>query len=82
LGVLALFAAGTAVGMFMGRREFATPAAIGNIVWKFEQTAPGNGYFLNMQRVGTQELRIYWNWSAWQKHNDQSHYQIQRLYAL
>jgi hypothetical protein len=58
LGVIALLAAGVAIGMSIGRREFATPASIGNVVWNFEQTAHGNGYFLNMQKVGNQELRV------------------------
>jgi hypothetical protein len=58
LGAVAVFAAGITIGRFIGHREFATPAAIGNIVWNFEQTANGNGYFLNMQGVGNQELRV------------------------
>jgi hypothetical protein len=54
-----ILAAGIAIGMFIGRRpEFATPAAIGDIVWNFEQTANGNGYFLNMQKVTNQEIRV------------------------
>jgi hypothetical protein len=52
LASIGILAAGIAIGMFIGRRpEFATPAAIGNIIWNFEQTTKGNGYFLNMQKV-------------------------------
>jgi hypothetical protein len=43
-GMVAAFAAGRA----FGHREFATPAAIGSIVWNFEQTANGAGFFLSM----------------------------------
>jgi hypothetical protein len=59
-GLLAVvvFASAYTLGTFVGRREFPTPAAIGNIVWDFEQTANGSGYFLSMSRLGNQEIRV------------------------
>ena len=41
LGTVAI-AAAYALGTFIGRREFLNPAAIGDIVWDFEQTANGS----------------------------------------
>jgi hypothetical protein len=46
------------VGALVGRRQFATPAAIGDIVWNFEQTAHGAGFFLNMSRLNNEEWRV------------------------
>ena len=62
LASIGILAAGIAIGTFVGRRpEFATPAAIGDIIWNFEQTTKGSGYFLNMQKVllqPNQEIRV------------------------
>ncbi len=55
---LVVIASAYVLGTFVGRREFLNPAAIGNIVWDFEQTANGSGYFLSMTRVGNQEIRV------------------------
>jgi hypothetical protein len=49
---------GFGVGMYFGRRSEPIPAAIGSIVWNFEQTAHGNGYFLNMQKLNNDEIRV------------------------
>jgi hypothetical protein len=57
LGIVVIGAAFT-LGTFVGRRQSATPAAIGNVVWNFEQTARGAGYFLSMQKVENQEIRV------------------------
>jgi hypothetical protein len=57
LGFVAI-ASAFALGTFVGRRESLSPAAIGNIVWDFEQTANGSGYFLSMTRLGNQEMRV------------------------
>jgi hypothetical protein len=60
LTALGVLAAGIAMGIFFARQpRFAEPAAIGNIVWNFEQTAHGAGYFLTMQKLSDQpEPRI------------------------
>jgi hypothetical protein len=55
LGVLAL---GVSIGVYVGRKFEPIPAAIGSIVWNFEQTAHGNGYFLNMQKLNAEEIRV------------------------
>jgi hypothetical protein len=56
-GVLAV---GIAIGILVARQpRFSDPAAIGNIVWNFEQTAHGAGYFLTMQKLSDQpEIRV------------------------
>lgn len=47
------------VGRDVGQGEGQTSPAIGNIVWNFEQTARGAGYFLNMQKRSDQnEIRV------------------------
>jgi hypothetical protein len=45
-------------GMFVGRRVLMTPAAIGDIVWNLEQSSQGNGYFLGMTRLNSDEIRV------------------------
>jgi hypothetical protein len=35
----------------LSRPPVMSPVALGNIVWNFEQTARGDGYFLNLQKV-------------------------------
>jgi hypothetical protein len=47
------------IGRYIGWGEGPTSPAIGNVVWNFEQTARGAGYFLNMQKRSDQpELRV------------------------
>jgi hypothetical protein len=57
---LGLIAGGIAIGLFVAQRSgFSEPAAVGNVVWNFEQTARGAGYFLTMQKLGDQpEIRV------------------------
>jgi hypothetical protein len=56
--ILAAIAAIFTAGMFVGRRAFLTPAAIGDITWNLEQTSQGAGYFLGMTRLNTDEIRV------------------------
>jgi hypothetical protein len=58
LGTAALIVAAFYVGRVVGQKEATTPPAIGNVVWNFEQTARGAGYFLNLQQVQGQEMRV------------------------
>ncbi|GKQ52023.1 hypothetical protein [Bradyrhizobium sp. Ce-3] len=51
-------------GIFIGTffaspSRLSEPAAVGNIVWNFDQTANGLGYFLTMQKLSDQpEIRV------------------------
>ncbi|MCK1637353.1 hypothetical protein IVA95_07075 [Bradyrhizobium sp. 157] len=55
----AVVASAFIIGMYVGRRQAVTPAPIGHIVWNFEQTARGAGYFLTMQKLSDQpEIRV------------------------
>lgn len=58
IAVAALVAIAFYSGRVIGQKEGTTPAAVGNVVWNFEQTARGLGFFLNLQRVQGQELRV------------------------
>jgi hypothetical protein len=56
---LGILAAGIASGIYIGRQPILLEqTAVGNIVWNFEQTAKGAGYFLTMQKTGNQEMRV------------------------
>ena len=55
--------AGFALGKLITRDQRNIPAAsdapdTGRIVWNFYQTARGQGYFLNMNKTGDQEIRV------------------------
>jgi hypothetical protein len=58
IGIATLVAIAFCAGRAIGQKEGTTPPAVGNVVWNFEQTARGVGYFLNLQRVQGQELRV------------------------
>lgn len=58
LGLVVLVSAAFFLGRSIGQTEGTTPPAVGNVVWNFEQTARGVGYFLNLQRVQGLEWRV------------------------
>jgi hypothetical protein len=58
IGIATLVAIAFCAGRAIGQKEGTTPPAVGNVVWNFEQTARGVGYFLNLQQVQGQELRV------------------------
>lgn len=58
LAAVGLIAIAFYAGRVIGQNEGSTSPAIGNVVWNFEQTARGAGYFLNMQRFQDQEIRV------------------------
>jgi hypothetical protein len=51
---------------FVMNRVSASSSDTGRIVWNFEQTARGAGYFLTMQKTGDQEIRVI-GFGAWGK---------------
>lgn len=55
-----LLGAGVFVGTFFAKQSGSSePAPVGNIVWNFEQTARGLGFFLTMQKLSDQpEIRV------------------------
>jgi hypothetical protein len=55
---LFILALGVSIGVYAGQRFEPIPAAIGSVVWNFEQTARGNGYFLSMQKLNNDEIRV------------------------
>lgn len=65
LAIVCALGLGIAVGKLMGRtgdgqtKIVATPGAdTGRIVWNFEQTASGQGFFLTMNRLNQDEIRV------------------------
>jgi len=61
LAIVGALALGIAIGGLITNRytQFVGAApSTGRVVWNFDQTASGQGYFLNMTRLGTDEIRV------------------------
>jgi hypothetical protein len=59
--VLGVLLAGTAIGWLVGSYPYnfwRFPKNTGPIVWNFDETASGHGYFLDMQKTENQEINI------------------------